>query len=91
MNNEIIWFVFHLVAHYYELHGGSDYTWQTALEIAARDLNVVIMRHNVSCYERSQGELGWHNTSDYTDNQCVFKLLLENDRPYKQIDINRFK
>jgi hypothetical protein len=91
MDNHVLWFVFHLVAHYMQLHGGKDYTWHTAISIAAVDLNTVIRRHNEAYWAREQGKLGWHETGDYTDNQCVFMSLLRNDQTYKPINVREIQ
>lgn len=87
MNSDLLWFVFHLVFYYYELHHSDEYGWGDAIAIASRDLNKVIIRHNEAYWAQQQGKWYWHDTSDYTDNQCVFSSLLRHDQEYKLIDI----
>jgi len=79
----LVWFVFEIVFFYQK---NCNYGYETALQMAQCDLNKVIIRHNESYYARQEFGYGWHDTSDYTDRQCIFSSLLDNDHVYKKID-----
>jgi hypothetical protein len=79
--NEILWFVLHWVADLMSY----QYSLKESVQAVVRLGNVVIINHNdaVTKVRRGDSRLYWHDTTGYSDNQCVFSSLLNRSEIYK--------
>lgn len=82
--NEILWFVLHWVADLMSY----QYSLKESVQAVVRLGNVVILNHNDAVHKVRRGDsrLYWHDTTGYSDNQCVFSSMLNRNEIYKTFD-----
>jgi len=59
--------------------------WKQGIVSLINLANDVIDNHNAAVEEWGGGGLYWHETSKYSDNQCVFSGFLRRDTKYGKI------